>query len=123
MKMQKRSFLVSGLSAIFLSAALVSSASAQVPSTTSLADRIVAAKSKAYHERLAAEFDKQADTDKAASERHRKMAQAYTTAPWAKASGTGMVAHCKSLVADYQKAAKQNSDMAKMHRDIGAKLP
>lgn len=123
MKVQKRGFLITGIAAMLLSATLVSGAFAQVPATASLADRIVAAKSKADHEQLAAEFDKQVEADKAAAERHRKMAQAYTSAPWAKASGAGMVAHCKSLIADYEKAAKQNTAMAKMHRDIGAKLP
>ena len=42
---------------------------------------------------------------------------------WAKGSGAGMVNHCKALIADYEKAAKQNTAMAKMHRDVGAKLP
>lgn len=123
MTMQKRGFLVSGLGAILLSASLMSGAFAQTPATAGLAEKIVAAKTKADHEQLAAEFDKQADTDKAAAERHRKMAQAYTTAPWAKVSGAGMVAHCKALIADYEKAGKQNAEMAQMHRKIGAKLP
>ncbi len=122
MTMQKRGFLVNGLGAILLSATLMSGALAQAPATAGFAEKIVAAKTKADHEQLAVEFDKQAEADKAAVERHRKMAQAYTTAPWAKASGAGMVKHCKALIADYEKAARQNADMAKMHRDIGSKL-
>lgn len=119
---QKRSFLKQGLGAILVSASLISGALAQAPGAASFADKIAAAKTKADHEQLAVEYDKQADSDKAAVERHRKMAQAYTTAPWAKASGAGMVAHCKALIADYEKAGKQNAEMAKMHREIGAKL-
>ncbi len=122
MTMKKRGFLVNGLGAILLSATLMSGAFAQAPATAEFAEKIVAAKTKADHEQLAVEFDKQAEADKAAVERHRKMAQAYTTAPWAKASGAGMVKHCKALIADYEKAARQNADMAKMHRDIGSKL-
>lgn len=123
MTMQKRSFLLGGLGAMLLSISMVSGASAQASAPTALAEKIVAAKTKADHEQIAGEFDKQAESDKLSAERHRKMAQAYNTAPWAKASGAGMVAHCKSLIADYQKAGKQNAAMAKMHRDIGARLP
>jgi len=123
MTMQKRGFLTGSLGAILLGASLMSGAFAQAPVTAGFAEKIAAAKTRADHEQLAAEFDKQADADKASVERHRKMAQAYTTAPWAKASGAGMVKHCKALIADYEKAGKQNAEMAKMHRDIGAKLP
>lgn len=123
MTMQKRGFLISGLGAILLSATLMSGALAQTPATAGFSEKIVAAKTKADHEQLATEFEKQAASDKEAAERHRKMAQAYTTAPWAKASGAAMVAHCKALIADYEKAEKQNAEMAKMHREIGAKLP
>ncbi len=123
MSFQKRNFLISGLAAIFFGVTLISGAFAQAPVSTDIAEKIVAAKTKADHELIAAEFDKQAEADKASAERHRKMGQAYITAPWAKTSGAGMVSHCKALVADYDKAAKQNTEMAKMHRELAAKLP
>ncbi len=119
----KRNFLKTSLSAILCSTALMSGAIAQTPAPPGIAERIISAKTKADHEQLAADFAKQADADKSSAERHRKMAQAYATAPWAKGSGAGMVNHCKALIADYEKAAKQNTAMAKMHRDVGTKLP
>ncbi len=122
MRTYKRSFLTQLIGAAIVGIALSQGAYAQTPATTSLADKIASAKTRADHDAVAAEFDKQAETDKASAERHRKMAQAYTTAPWSKSSGAGMVSHCKALIADYEKAAKQNAEMAKMHRAIGAKL-
>ncbi len=119
----KRNFLKTSLSAILCSTALMSGAIAQTPAPPGIAERIISAKTKADHEQLAADFAKQADADKSSAERHRKMAQAYATAPWSKANGSAMVSHCKSLIADYEKVAKQNAEMAKMHREIGAKLP
>ncbi len=123
MEMKKRGFLIGSFSAMSLGAALMSGAIAQPPATGGIAERIISAKTKADHEQLAADFAKQADADKSSAERHRKMAQAYNTAPWAKASGAAMVNHCKSLISDYEKAAKQNAEMARLHREIGAKLP
>lgn len=119
----KRNFLMTSLSAILCSTALMSGAIAQTPVAPGIAERIISAKTKADHEQLAADFAKQADADKSSAERHRKMVQAYATAPWSKANGNAMVSHCKSLIADYEKVAKQNAEMAKMHREIGAKLP
>ena len=124
MTIRKRSFLMQCVGATILGLMLSQGAFAQAAAGGSIIEKIASAKTKADHESIAAEYDKQAEADKAASERHRKMAQAYTSAPWSKSSGgAGMVAHCKSLIGDYDKAAKQNAEMAKMHRDMGAKLP
>ena len=124
MTIRKRSFLMQCIGATILGLALSQGAYAQAPVGGSIIERIASAKTKADHESIAAEYDKQAEADKASGERHRKMAQAYTGAPWSKGpSGAGMVAHCKDLIANYDKAAKQNAEMAKMHRDMGAKLP
>ena len=123
MKSFKRSFLTQLLGTAIVGVALSQGAYAQAPATPSLVEKIAGAKTRADHEAVAVEFDKQAETDKASAERHRKMAQAYATVPWSKSSGAGMVAHCKALIADYEKAAKQNAEMARMHREVGAKLP
>lgn len=118
-----RRFMLQMIAITFVAASMTLGVAAQTTAgAATLADKIASASSKADHESIAAEFDKQADTDKAAAERHRKMAGAYTSAPWSKSGGTGMVGHCKALVKDYEKAAKQNAELAAMHRAIGAKL-
>ena len=124
MTIRKRSFLMQCIGATILGLMLSQGAYAQAPAAGSIIERIASAKTKADHDSIAAEYDQQADADKSAADRHRTMVLAYTKAPWTKSSsGARMVAHCKSLIADYGKAAKQNAEMAKMHRDMGAKLP
>ncbi len=115
-------FRVITVACFAMSASLAASAQA-VSNPITLADQVMAAKTKADHEALASAFDKQAEADKSMAERHQSLAKAYTSAPWAKGSGAAMVKHCKSLTKAYRESASSNTDMAKMHRSVAAKLP
>jgi hypothetical protein len=115
--------LKASLIAMTIGFASATSAMAQSPPTSDLVDKVVSAKTRADHEYIAAEFGKQAGIERSNAERHRKMANLYKSPAWSKASGAGMVKHCESLVRAYESAARDNDAMARMHRDIGSKLP
>lgn len=83
------------------------------------------AKTKADHEALAAEYEKQADDAKAQSEQHRKLAESYKKMPaLGKGIGDlpGMIKHCNGLAKTYADAAQHFTMMAKMEREVAAKV-
>ena len=108
--------LIAALSGFLL--ALSSGAYAQAG--PALGDRVQAAKSKADHEAIATQFEKEAKAAQAKSDDHRKLGARYRT-------GTGygnqkdiMANHCDYIADKYKGIAADSSAMAKMHREFAA---
>ena len=88
-----------------------------------LMHKIQTAKTRTDHEEVAAIYEQQARTDRAASEEHRKMEQLYRgfgQSEAGRASPGQMAAHCKNIAAGYARAADEHDALAKLHRQAAA---
>lgn len=90
---------------------------------------IESAKTAADHEALAAYYEGEAKTARAAAARHQAMSNAYERRP--EPGGTKglrtslnrtMPRHCDALVSSYDAAAKQYGEMAAEHRRTAQEL-
>lgn len=84
-----------------------------------LEQRIATARVRADHEEIASVYEQQAGADKAAAERHRRLAQVYRGRT-DRNIPPNMARHCESLVRIYQQAAEENLALAKEHRRVAA---
>ncbi len=78
---------------------------------------ILEAKSKAAHDALAAQYEKEAKEDQSKAQEHREMAKAYAKVGFL-AEKHGLVRHCNNLAQRYEDAAKENLALAKTHREL-----
>ncbi len=103
-------------SALLLSIVLAGCASgptsAPVPE---LQQRIEAAQTRADHEALALNYDREAAAARAKAAEHRNMARSYRGR-----SGGSMEAHCNSLVRNYESVATEFEGLAADHRQMAA---
>ena len=80
---------------------------------------IESAKTKADHEAIATYYEDEAKAYQAKTEEHRKMSAAYRSMGTGKGTGTAaFVAHCNKLVTKYEELAKDNLELAKLHRQF-----
>jgi len=79
-------------------------------------EMIQSAKTKADHEALAKHYEDEASAFQAKAEEHKRMAGAYRNV--GKGGGAAFVGHCDRLIAQYQEAAKENLELAKLHRQM-----
>ena len=86
---------------------------------TPMEEMIQSAKTRADHEAIAKHYDDEAKASQAKAEKHRKMSAAYRIMGTGKGTGTaGFVAHCDKLVTKYEELAKDNLELAKLHRQV-----
>ncbi len=92
---------------------------AQEPKKTSgIEQRIESANSSSDHQAIAAEYEKQAATDKATSRMHRDLANKYKYLTGHKSFAPGSLSqHCSNLAKLYEQAAAENLELAKLHRE------
>jgi ribosomal protein S18 len=76
----------------------------------------------ADHEALAQHYEEVAKEMQFKVEEHKKILSEYVSEPWliGKQQATGFGVHCQRLIDVYQKAAEENLEMAKMHRELAA---
>jgi hypothetical protein len=98
-----------------------------------LGQKIEAARTRADHQEIAVVYERQAESDRAAAERHRGLARAYEQGwVWnpprvggvssARRENQNLIAHCENLVRIYQQAAEENIALARAHRQLAVEL-
>jgi len=112
-------------SGLILGAALVALvASLSLPTASAFAKRqmgmpemITAAKTPAEHEKLAAQYEREAKAARAKAEEHKKMADAYRKASGPLIEKLHFDQHCDALVKSYTSMADEFEALAKAERE------
>lgn len=115
--------MISGIRSVLAATAIGLALLAGAPVATAagqdMGAMISAAKTKADHEKLAVEYDKQAAAAHAESEKHKKMAEAYRkSGSPAIVAKSGLVGHCEALAKAYADAADDYAALAKAEREL-----
>jgi outer membrane murein-binding lipoprotein Lpp len=77
------------------------------------------AKTKADHEALAQHYEEAAKEMQLKVEEHKKLLRQYEAKSYQYGrQAQDFQAHCERLINDYEKAAEENLEMAKMHRQM-----
>jgi hypothetical protein len=105
---------VAGLCALLAVPSLAVAADKALPSIEALAEQ--AATTPAHHEALAAYYRGKAEAARGEVNHHREMALSFSSK-----GGSGMQAHCQSLVDAAQKSATAYDAMAAMHDEEARK--
>ena len=80
---------------------------------------IASAKTASDHQAIADYYKQQAKEAQEQADRHKKMAQEYGMASIGRqATKTHFHQHCEALVRNYESAAKEYNDLAKMHEEM-----
>ena len=87
----------------------------------SIGNIIEAAKTKADHEGIAAYYEQEAKTAQAKSDEHLQQAAKYKKPGYGNIATT-LIQHCNYIAGKYKEIAHESLKMAKMHRDLGAKM-
>lgn len=105
---------------LFLALGLLTSCAEYNPHSMDMDQAVHNAKSKADHEVLAQHYEEVAKEMQAKVDEHKKILSEYESEPWliGKQQATGFGVHCQRLIDVYQKAAEENLEMAKMHREL-----
>lgn len=105
---------------LFLALGLLSACAEFNPHSMDMNQAVHNAKTKADHEALAQHYEEVAKEMQLKVEEHKKILSEYQREPWliGKQQATGFGAHCQRLIDVYEKAAKENLEMAKMHREM-----
>lgn len=83
--------------------------------------KIEAARTPGDHEEIASLYEQQAGADKAAAERHQRLARTYQRSATIKGGGqVNLARHCENLARVYQQAAAENLALAEQHRQMAA---
>lgn len=88
----------------------------EIPPAKSIEEMIVAAKTPADHEAIAAYYDKEAQDAHEKHAKHQKMEEFYKKNPALNKSGFST--HCDIIASNYDKTAKQYEDLAKLHSEV-----
>ena len=113
----------SALGAVTIAVALLVSAPMAAAAEPAMDVMIGSAKTKADHEKLAAEFDKKAGEARAESAKHKQMAEAYRkSGSPAIVAKSGLVEHCEILAKAYADAAERFAALAKAEREMAAEV-
>ncbi len=105
---------------LFLAVGLLSACAEFDPHPMDMNLSVQNAKTKADHEALAQHYEEAAKEMQLKVEEHKKILSEYEREPWliGKQQATGFGVHCRRLIDVYQKAAEENLEMAKMHRQL-----
>jgi hypothetical protein len=114
-----KAFLAAAL-LLVVAAVLPSGAPAGPTQETDIAQLIANAKTPADHLAIAAFYERRAAKARAAAENHRKMREAYRKMGGAVIEKWHLDHHCDSLIADYEKIARADDEMAEAHRKLAA---
>jgi len=80
-------------------------------------------KTAADHEAIAAHYEKDASIYKEKEEEHKKLLSKFEREPWLWGKqAIGFRGHCERLIQLEREAAKENLEMAKIHRAIAEEM-
>jgi len=85
-------------------------------------EMIEAAKTSAEHEKLAAEYEREAKAARAKAEEHKKMADAYRKAGGALVEKLHFDQHCDALVKSYTTTAEEFEALAKAEHEAAKEM-
>jgi hypothetical protein len=105
---------------LLLTLGLLSACAGFDPHSMDMNQAVHNAKTKADHEALAQHYEGVAKEMQLKVEEHKKTLTEYQREPWllGKQQAAGFDVHCKNLINIYEKAAEENLEMAKMHREM-----
>jgi ABC-type Fe3+-citrate transport system substrate-binding protein len=105
---------------LFLALGLLAACAEFDPHSMDMTQAVHNPESKADHEALAQHYEDVAKEMQSKVEEHKKILSEYERAPWlfGKQEATGFGVHCQRLIDVYEKAAEENLEMAKMHRQM-----
>lgn len=115
---------IPSLASILLASAVLAGCAAVSSSPSpELQQRIETARTRADHASLGDYYGKQAANARGAAAEHRKMAKAYGSGPVSAKGGMSMVAHCNSIVRQFEGIATDYESMAAEHQKLSASAP
>ena len=85
-------------------------------------EMITAAKTPAEHEKLAAQYEREAKAARAKAEEHKKMADAYRKTGGAIVSKLHFDEHCDALVRSFKAQADEYDALAKAEREMAKEM-
>ncbi len=107
------------LIALFLVVGLLAACAEMNPHPMDMNLAVQNAKTKADHEALAQHYEEAAKDMQLKVEEHKKLLRQYEAKSYQYGrQAQDFQAHCERLINDYEKAAEENLEMAKMHRQM-----
>ncbi|MDI1275981.1 hypothetical protein [Methylobacter sp.] len=104
---------------LFLTVGLLSACAEMNPHPMDMSQAVQSASSKADHEALAEHYEEAAKAMQDKVEEHKKLLSQYQSKSYLYGrQAEDFKAHCERLIDVYEKAAKENLEMAKMHRQM-----
>lgn len=102
-----------------LALGLLSACAEMNPHPMDMSQAVQSASSKADHEALAKHYEEAAKEMQVKVEEHKKLLSQYQSKSYLYGrQAEDFKAHCERLIDVYEKAAKENLEMAKMHRQM-----
>ncbi len=83
-------------------------------------DMIKNAKTKAQHEALASHYEMEAKGLQQKAQKHKEMGKVYGAFPHHYKGAVTFVEHCNAIASNYEKAAEETLELAKMHRQMAS---
>jgi glutamine synthetase len=104
---------------LFLALGLLAACAEMPPHPMDMNLAVQNAKTKADHEALAEHYEEAAKEMQLKAEEHKKLLSQYQSKSYLYGrQAEDFKAHCERLIDVYEKAAKENLEMAKMHRQM-----
>jgi hypothetical protein len=89
------------------------------PHPMSMTTAVQDAKIQADHDALASHYEQAANEMRDKVAEHKRLLRQYEANPWLSGKqATGFKGHCESLIQLYSRAAEENLQMAKLHRQV-----
>ncbi|MFZ2311236.1 MAG: hypothetical protein WAV82_01330 [Methylobacter sp.] len=104
---------------LFLILGLVAACAERNPHPMDMSQAVQNATTKSDHEALAKHYEEAAKEMQLKVEEHKKLLSQYESKSYLYGKqAEDLKAHCRRLIDVYEKAAEENLEMAKMHRQI-----
>lgn len=104
---------------MLLTIGLLSACAEMDPHPMDMSQAVESAESKADHEALAKHYEEAAKEMQLKADEHKKLLSHYEAKSYKYGrQAQDFKAHCERLINDYEKAAEENLEMAKMHRQM-----
>lgn len=104
---------------MLLALGLLSACAEMDPHPMDMTQAVQSAETKADHEALAKHYDEAAEEMQLKADEHKKLLSHYESKSYKYGrQAQDFKAHCERLISDYEKAAEENREMARMHRQM-----
>jgi RecB family exonuclease len=112
------------IAASLLALGLLAGCAPRNPHPMDMSTAAQGAKTKADHEALAEHYEEAAKDAEAKAAEQQKMLDQYKAHSYLYGKQTySLQEHCDALISSYQRAAKANRNLAKLHREIAQSAP